>query len=187
MKFYFNAPRIDDFILIRRRVGFLPRDVIEDFEAELLHGEADGEDDVVRAGDPDRAVGFEDALAADEPFAVEVVVLVRAPGLVPIALVHLHHLAGVAGDATVGEEIWRVGEDAVEAALGIFCGDGVEQFKAVAVIKPKATGRVGEDQRRGALLLAAFDGNRAILAELKVRGIEWRAEREREVAGGIVR
>jgi len=39
----------------------------------------------------------------------------------------------VAGDAAVGEEIGRVSEDGVEPAFGIFGGDGVEQFEAVAV------------------------------------------------------
>lgn len=172
---------------VGRRVGLFPRDVVEDFEAELLHGEADGEDDVVRAGDPDRAVGLEDALAAGEPFAVEVVVLVRALGFVPVALVHLHHFAGVAGDAAIGEKIGRVGKDAVEAAFGIFGGYGVEQLEAVAVVEPEAARGVGEDQRRGAFLLAAFDGNRAVFAKLKVGGSERRGGGEVVVCQRICR
>ena len=36
----------------RRRVGFFPRDVVEDFETKLLHRVADAENDVVRAGHP---------------------------------------------------------------------------------------------------------------------------------------
>ena len=65
---------------IGRRIGFLPGDVVEDLEAELLHGEADGMDDVAGAADPDGAVGFEDALAGGEPGAVEVVIVsFRAP------------------------------------------------------------------------------------------------------------
>ena len=43
---------------IGRRVGLDPGDVIEELEAELLHGEADGMNDVGSAGDPDPAVGF---------------------------------------------------------------------------------------------------------------------------------
>ena len=116
------------------RIGFFPGDVVEDLEPELLQGEADGEDDVMGAGDPEGAVGLEDALAASEPFGVELVVPFPAAGLVPIALVDADHLAGVAGDAAVGEEIGRVGENHVEAALGITGGDGVEDFEAVVVI-----------------------------------------------------
>ena len=60
----------------------------------------------------------------------------------PIASsVHLDHFAGVTGDAAVGEEIRRVGEDGVEAAFGIFGGDGVEQFQTVSMIKPDFFGR----------------------------------------------
>lgn len=123
---------------VGRRVGFLPCDVVEDFEAELLHGVADGEDDVVCAGDPEGAVGLEDALAAAEPFGVEVVVFLRALRLVPGALVHLDHAAGVASDAAVGEEVRRVGEDGVEAAVGMACGDGIEEGEAVALVEEDA-------------------------------------------------
>jgi hypothetical protein len=35
-----------------------PGNVVEELEAELLHGEADAVDDVGGAGDPDGAVGF---------------------------------------------------------------------------------------------------------------------------------
>ena len=35
-----------------------PGNVVEELEAELLHGEADGMDDVGSAGNPDGAVGF---------------------------------------------------------------------------------------------------------------------------------
>ena len=117
------------------RIGFFPGDVVENLAAELLQGVADGEDDVVGAGDPEGAVGLEDALAAAEPFGVELVVQFRAAGAVPIALVHAHHASGVAGDAAVGEEIGRVGKDAIEPAFGIFGGDGVKEFEAVAVIE----------------------------------------------------
>ena len=64
---------------VRGRVRFLPRDVVENLHAELLHGVADTEDDMVGAGHPDGAVGFQDALATLQPRAVEVVVLLRAP------------------------------------------------------------------------------------------------------------
>ena len=48
---------------IGRRIGLDPGDVVEELEAELLHGEADGMDDVAGAADPDGTVGLEDALA----------------------------------------------------------------------------------------------------------------------------
>ena len=62
---------------IGRRIGFDPGNVVEELEAELLHGEADGMDDVAGAADPDGAVGFEDALAGGEPGAIELVNFVK--------------------------------------------------------------------------------------------------------------
>ena len=120
---------------VGRRVGFFPGDVVEQLEAELLQGVADGEDDVQRAGDPEGTVGLEHALAAAQPFEVERVVQLRPAALVPVALVHFDHPPGVAGDAAVGQEVGRVGEDGVEAAFGILGSDGVEQLEAVAVVK----------------------------------------------------
>ena len=49
---------------------------------------------------------------------------VRTAGFVPITFVDGDHFAGVAGDAAVGEEVGRVGEDEVD---GIF-RDGGEDF-----------------------------------------------------------
>lgn len=43
---------------IGRRIGLDPGNVVEELEAELLHGEAHGMDDVGSAGNPDGAVGF---------------------------------------------------------------------------------------------------------------------------------
>lgn len=54
--------------------------------------------------------------------------------------------SGVAGDAAVGEEIGRVGKDGVEAAVGIFGGNGVEQFKVVAVVKPQPVAGIMEGE-----------------------------------------
>ena len=133
---------------VGRRIGFFPGDVVEDFEAELLHGVADAEDDVVRAGDPDGAVGFQDALAAFEPFGVEFVhhfhrasAFTRPKGFgerVPVAFVDFDHFAGVTGDAAVGEEVGRVGEDHVKTAVGVFGGDGIHHFEAVALVEEDA-------------------------------------------------
>jgi len=103
---------------------------------------------VVGAADPDGAVGFEDALAAFEPFAIEFVVEFGAAGFVPIAFVDFYHFAGVAGDAAVGEEIGRVGEDGVEAAFGVFGGDGIEEVEAVALVEADEGRITGENQAR---------------------------------------
>jgi len=59
---------------IGRRIGLDPGNVVQKLEAELLHGEADAMDDVGSAGDPDGAIGFEDALGGGEPGAVELMV-----------------------------------------------------------------------------------------------------------------
>ena len=114
---------------IGRRIGLDPGNVVEELEAELLHGEADGMDDVGGAGDPDGAVGLEDALAGGQPGGVEGVIGVRAAGFVPVPFVDADHFAGVAGDAAVGEEVGRVGEDEVDGGFG----DEGEEVEAVAL------------------------------------------------------
>jgi len=114
---------------IGRRVGLDPGDVVQEFEIKLLHGEADGMDYVACAADPNRSVGFEDALTGGEPCAVEFMVGVGAARTVPIAFVDADHAAGVAGDAVVGEEVGRVGENQVHAGFWDFC----EDFEAVAL------------------------------------------------------
>jgi hypothetical protein len=105
--------------------------------------EADGMDDVGGAGDPDGAVGFQDALGGGEPAAVEFMVGVRAAGFVPIAFVDGDHLAGVTGDAAVGEEVGRVGEDEVDGGGG----DGGEDVEAIAVVEAEVVGGVVEGGR----------------------------------------
>jgi len=85
-------------------------------------------------------LGFQDALRGGEPGAVELMDIfnsgpyrakVGAAGFVPITFVDGDHFAGVAGDAAVGEEVGRVGEDEVD---GIF-GDGGEDIEAVALVE----------------------------------------------------
>jgi len=68
------------FIAQKSRDGaeWNPGDVVEELEAELLHSEADAVDDVGGAGDPDGAVGFEDALARGEPGCIEGVNFVKS-------------------------------------------------------------------------------------------------------------
>jgi len=135
---------------IGRRVGLDPGDVVQEFEIKLLHGEADGMDYVACAADPNRSVGFEDALTGGEPCAVEFMVGVGAARTVPIAFVDADHAAGVAGDAVVGEEVGRVGEDEVD---GIFWQGG-EDIEAIAledadVMLVIAEDGGGEVRRRG--------------------------------------
>ena len=113
------------------RIGLDPGNVVQELEAELLHGEADAVDDVGGAGDPDGAIWFEDALRGGEPGTIEEVVFISAAGFVPIAFVDGDHFSGMAGDATVGEEVRRVGEDEVD---GIFRDLG-EDFEAVALVE----------------------------------------------------
>ena len=55
-----------------------PGNVVEELEAELLHGKADGMNDMGGAGNPDGAVGLEDALGGGEPGRVEIMNLVKS-------------------------------------------------------------------------------------------------------------
>ena len=65
-----------------------------------------------------------------EPGAVEFVVGIGAAGFVPVAFVDADHAAGMAGDAAVGEEIGRVGEDEVDGGFG----ELGEEVEAVALV-----------------------------------------------------
>ena len=58
-------------------------------------------------------------------------ICISATGFVPIAFVDGDHFSGVAGDAAVGEEVRRVGEDEVDGGFGNF----FEEFEAVAVVE----------------------------------------------------
>ena len=130
----------------------------------------DAENDVMRACDPNRAVGLQNFLATFEPFEIEFVIEFRPTRFVPIAFVHFDHPPGVTTDATVGKEIRRVGKDAIKPAFGILHSDGIEQFKRVAVVNPQSARVIAELQRRRTFLVASFDGNRSIFAEFKMRG-----------------
>ena len=109
-------------------------------------------------GNPDGAIGFEDALTAFEPFEIKFVVEFRSARFVPIAFVRLDHASGVAGYAAVGEKIRWVGKDGIEASgVAIFLVDGVEEFKGVAVVKAEK-GRVGGVNEFGRRRFNFFDG-----------------------------
>jgi hypothetical protein len=69
------------------------------------------------------------------------------------------HAAGVAGDAVVGEEVGRVGEDEVDGVFGE-CGEDIE---AIALVDADVVFIVAEDggrQRPGGSLGSARDGLR---------------------------
>jgi len=59
---------------VGRGVGFLPSYGIDDPEPHRLQGETEAEDDVMRAGDPDGALGLEDAAHLLQPPDVEPVI-----------------------------------------------------------------------------------------------------------------
>ena len=177
---------------IRRGIGLDPGNVVEELEAELLHGEADGMDDVGGAGDPEGAVGLEDALAGGEPGAVEFMIGARAAGFVPFAFVDADHASGVAGDAAVGEEIGRVGEDEVDGIVG----DLGEDFEAVALEDTevmfgvveggggKVGGRFGhDDDRSGSLIRRVRVSRREEVAsgETRRKDLTQSTQRERRV------
>src|SRR5260370_10817413 len=75
-------------------------------------------------------LGFQDALRGGEPGAVELMDIfnsgpyrakVGAAGFVPITFVDGDHFAGVAGDAAVGEEVRRGGQEEVDGIVGDGC------------------------------------------------------------------
>ncbi len=119
---------------MRRRVGFVPGDVVEDFEAEGLQRESAAKNVVARARNPERAVGFEEAVTLPQPLQVEGVDLLEGRGFVPVAFIDAHHLPVLTRHAAVGEEIRRVGEDEVES-LGF---GAAQQFERVALIESQA-------------------------------------------------
>src|SRR5690554_1338466 len=87
---------------VGRRIYLEPRDIIENFKVQRLHRKADAIDDVVGAADPDRAVGFEQALAGGEPAKVEFVVGLNALRAVPSAFIDRDHPPRFTGLAAVG-------------------------------------------------------------------------------------
>ena len=76
-------------------------------------------------------LGFRTRWQAASQARVEFVIGGGALGFVPVAFMDGDHFAGVAGDAAVGEEVGRVGEDEVDGGFG----DGGEDFEAVALVE----------------------------------------------------
>ena len=113
-----------------RRIGFVPRDVVEDFEAQSLKREADGVDVVRCSAHPQRAVGFEEATTFAQPRGVELVDVFGRGAGVPRTFIDAHHLPVLTGDAARREEIRRVGEDEVEG-LGFRARKEVERVALI--------------------------------------------------------
>jgi len=102
---------------IRRGVPLVPDNIVQGFEPKLLHGEPDRIDYVRGAGNPYRAVRFQDALARFQPVEYELMVFLDSFRFVPFPLVDRNHLAGMAGYPAVGEKVGRVGENHID---GVF-------------------------------------------------------------------
>src|SRR5215210_994793 len=103
---------------VRGRVWFVPGDLIYHLELHALEGEAEAEDDVVRARDPDSSVGFEDAPRLSQPPDVELVIRFKPHGPVPGSLVDGGQASALDRNAACREPVWRVGEDHIYATRG---------------------------------------------------------------------
>ena len=103
---------------VRRRVWLRPCNLVNDLAPHRLQSETEAEDDVVGAGDPDGAVGFEDAARLLQPPDVELVILREPHGPVPGTLVHRGEPAALERNAASGEPVRRIGEDHLNAARG---------------------------------------------------------------------
>ena len=153
---------------MRRGIGFVPGDVVENFEAQSLQGEADAENVVVGARNPKRAVGFEQALALAQPAQIEGVNLLESLGFVPIAFVNGNHLPILAGDSARREKIGRIGKNQVES----LAFSAMQQFERIALIQaqpafgvvPERFGIMGRDN--------AFEFGREIGKRLEERDVK---------------
>ena len=115
---------------------------------------------------------------------------VGAAGFVPFAFIDADHFAGVAGDAAVGEEVGRVGEDEVDGGFG----DLGEEIEAVAVVDAEVVFRVVEgrsgqsggrfghdDDRSGSLITTVTVSSERGSKERKRFNTESTEEREHRV------
>jgi hypothetical protein len=115
---------------VGHRVGLAPDDVVEDPEAQVLHGHADAEDVVIAADHPDRAVVLQDAAGGLQPFAGELVIGREALELVPVVVNRVD--LGIVRTQQVAAQlkiVGRVGENQVDRLLG----QGVHRLDAVAL------------------------------------------------------
>ena len=103
---------------VGHRIGLDPNDVVQDPKAEILQDLPDPVDVVVRADDPQRSVGFEQAAAAGQPSVSEGVVVLKAVEPIPGVLDALDACV-IGPPQLVGtlEKVRRVGENNVDAGL----------------------------------------------------------------------
>ncbi len=119
---------------MRRRVGFVPRDVVEDFKTEGLQRETDRINVVRSARNPQRAVGLEQAMALRQPLRVEFVNLRGSRAFVPVAFVNGDHVPVLASDAARRQKIRRIGKNQIER----FAFRAFKKFERVALIQTNA-------------------------------------------------
>ena len=123
---------------MRRRIGFVPRDVVENFKSQRLQREADAEYIVVGARNPDRAIGLEQAMTFAQPVQVKGVNLLEGRGFVPLAFVDRNHAPALASHAAARQKIRRIGEDEIEG-----CGFGaVQKREGIALIQTQTAPRI---------------------------------------------
>ncbi len=105
-------PRPDQSLMARREessaevgrgIGFIPADVVQHVVAIQLQREPASVDGMISATNPDAAVWFEGWLAGVNPKLMKFKVILDASGFVPLAFIHGHAAAGVAGECAGGE------------------------------------------------------------------------------------
>ena len=111
-------------------VGLLPDDVVEESEPVSQEGHADDGIDVEGSRHPDSACGLQHSVALGRPLFVELVVCIDSPALVPVAFVHADHASPYAGDASVGQQVGRVGPHAIDALIW-YLGEHVQSVVAI--------------------------------------------------------
>src|SRR5690606_37138942 len=100
-------------------VHFAPDDVVLNPESEILDRDAEPEDVVIGADDPDGTVRFQHATAFGEPGAAESIVFCEVVELVP-GVVDAVHLRVVRAEKIARELqiIRRIGENEIDARAG---------------------------------------------------------------------
>ncbi len=103
---------------IRRRIGLIPCDVIQNFIAQELQRVTAGVDGVIGAANPNRAFGFQHALAGGNPVHVKLEIFFQPLAFVPLAFVDAGALSGMHREAVIGKHVGRIGEHHVEMIFG---------------------------------------------------------------------
>ena len=112
-------------------VGFEPGDVVEDVIVKQQHGKTAGQNAVIGAGDPNGAIGFEQAFAQAQPLFVELKVLFNAVAFVPLAFIDFDQFAVLAAGAAARNHIRRVGEYHIKRVFG----QGGQNLETIVIIK----------------------------------------------------